>query len=120
MKKWLQTSCWGLALFSSFTAQAQLLATTRVEPASYRQQHAPTMRLQDALLELQRIYQVDILFEEAGMGQISVPANQLDFTAPLEKNLRNLLTPNGFGYKKLSKGGYVVRRIASPKAETPR
>ena len=121
MKIWLLSSCWGLALFSFFSVPGQLLATTRVEPALHRQQpHNAAMRLPEALLELQRIYHVDILFEEAGMEQITVPASQLDFTGSLEKNLRKVLTPNGFGYKKLSKGGYIVRRIMPPREGMPK
>lgn len=120
MKIWLLSSCWGLALFSFFSAPAQLLATSRAKPASYHQPHTSTIRLQDALLELQRIYHVDILFEEAGMEQITVPANQLDFSSSLERNLRKVLTPNGFAFKKLTKGGYVVRRLLVPREELPK
>ncbi|WP_080054207.1 SusC/RagA family TonB-linked outer membrane protein [Spirosoma aerolatum] len=119
MKIWLLSSCWGLALFSFFPAPAQLLATSRVKPTYYQAQTS-TIRLQDALLELQRIYHVDILFEEASMQQIKVPANQLDFSGSLEKNLRKVLIPNGFGYKKLAKGGYVVRRLPTAREELPR
>ncbi|QDK79937.1 TonB-dependent receptor [Spirosoma sp. KCTC 42546] len=112
MKKWLLSGCWGAFLFSFSPAPAQLLATTHIKQPVY-QNRSQSIRLQDALLELQRLYHVDILFEEASMQQVMVPANQFDRTASLEKNLRQLLTPHGFWFKKLQKGGYVVRRITS-------
>ncbi|WP_020596127.1 SusC/RagA family TonB-linked outer membrane protein [Spirosoma panaciterrae] len=120
MKKWLLSGCSGIFLFSFSTTVAQVLATAHTKPPVFHQQASQTIRLQDALLELQRIYRVDILFEEDMMQQIVVPAGLLDRNATLEKNLRNLLTPNGFRYKKLLKGGYVVRRGTASVEESSR
>ena len=96
-------------------AAAQTLARSGAQapPAAPRNQ-----TLKEALLELQRCYKVDILFEEEAMTGVRVPTGLLDRTTTLEKNLKTLLNANGFRFRHLRNGAYVVRRARSA-ATTP-
>jgi TonB-dependent SusC/RagA subfamily outer membrane receptor len=99
----------------STNAQTFALAQARssTPPAA-----VPVIRLTEALAELQRLYRVDILFEEATMRELTVPTDRLNRQVSLETNLRHLLTPAGFGFKKLKNGAYVVRRAGADKRAT--
>ncbi|TDB67319.1 SusC/RagA family TonB-linked outer membrane protein [Arundinibacter roseus] len=69
---------------------------------------AESQKLKDALLELGRKYQVNILFEESTLTGIYVQAEDKSADPRLEKKLETLLNPNGLTYKKTGKNAYLI------------
>ncbi len=66
------------------------------------------MKLKNVLLELQRHYGVEIVFEDKLVGAINVTTKKLDFKQSIEKNLTMLLGQNGLQYKKTRANTFVI------------
>jgi len=66
------------------------------------------MKLKNVLLDLQRHYGVEIIFEDRLVGSVNVASSSLDFNQPIEKNLDVLLRQNGLKYKKTRKNTFVI------------
>lgn len=67
-----------------------------------------TIKLSSALLELQKQYDVYILFEEKILEPLVVNANKVDTKASIEQNLINLLENSGLHYRKVKKDTYLI------------
>ncbi|MBP6387371.1 MAG: carboxypeptidase-like regulatory domain-containing protein, partial [Pseudarcicella sp.] len=67
-----------------------------------------TVQLKEAILSLKAQYNVDILFEEKNIKNLSVPTNSLNNTKNIEDALETLLKPNGLKFKKMNKNTYLV------------
>ncbi len=76
------------------------------------------MKLKNVLLELQRHYGVEIVFEDRLVKTISVTTAKLDFNQPIEKNLTNLLIQNGLKYKKTRANTFVITESNAKTEET--
>ncbi|WP_460635219.1 SusC/RagA family TonB-linked outer membrane protein [Larkinella harenae] len=74
------------------------------------------VQLKNILLDLQRYYQVEIVFEDRIMSGKSVATNALDLNVSLEKNLFNLLRNTGLRVRKIRKGTYVITESPREKA----
>ncbi|MCF0058147.1 SusC/RagA family TonB-linked outer membrane protein [Dyadobacter sp. CY356] len=99
----------GLAFATQFSqaAQSQTIAFASMPPrqvTTVRQE----MKLKNALLDLQRHYGVEIVFEDRLVGQLNIVTGLVDLTKPLEKNLDLILSQNGLKYKKTRKNTYVI------------
>ncbi|WP_025763392.1 SusC/RagA family TonB-linked outer membrane protein [Dyadobacter tibetensis] len=97
---------------------ARLTATTHAG-TGYQE-----MKLKSVLLDLQKHYGVEIVFEDRLVGAVNVRATKLDYKLPVEKNLQRLLQQNGLMFKKTRSNTYViveqrpVKNQASDTAET--
>jgi TonB-linked SusC/RagA family outer membrane protein len=87
-------------------AQTLALARAHQRPAP---EEGRTLRLRDALLDLKALYRADLIFEEKALGAARVPADAINRQLSLEENLRRLLVPVGFQFRRLPNGAYVVR-----------
>lgn len=99
----------GLAFATQFsqTAHSQTFAFASMlerQPHTVRQE----MKLKNALLDLQRHYGVEIVFEDRVVGAMNIVSGLIDFHKPLEKNLDIILQQNGLKYKKTRKNTYVI------------
>ena len=99
----------GLAFATQFSqaTQSQTIAfVSKLErqPHSVRQE----MKLKNALLDLQRHYGVEIVFEDRIVGPLNIISGSIDLNKPLEKNLDLILNQNGLKYKKTRKNTYVI------------
>jgi TonB-linked SusC/RagA family outer membrane protein len=74
-----------------------------------------TQKLKDALLELSKKFQVNILFEESTVVGVFVPAGDGLGEVGLEKKLEMLLIPNGLEFKRTGKKAYLIRKKEGPK-----
>ncbi|WP_461150369.1 SusC/RagA family TonB-linked outer membrane protein [Spirosoma pulveris] len=96
-------------LYDSPLIHAQLLAqnlhknTTSLPPS---QSH--TLTLREAIMQVKKQYNVDILFEEKLLEGITVGTSQLQSGQSIEKNLTGLLQPAGLRFKKVGKLTYVI------------
>ncbi|WP_254563016.1 SusC/RagA family TonB-linked outer membrane protein [Dyadobacter diqingensis] len=112
MQLTLSTKHWvgiGLAFATQFSqaAQSQTIAFASMlerQPHTVRQE----MKLKNALLDLQRHYGVEIVFEDRVVGTLNIVSGLIDFNKPLEKNLEIILGQNGLKYKKTRKNTYVI------------
>ena len=101
----------GIALLvqSSPAVMSQSIAMATF-PAS--QKYAPgkqEMKLKNALLNLQRHYAVEIIFEDSQVNPLEVSTAALDFNLSVEKNLDNILKTSGLKYKKTRNGQtYII------------
>ncbi|GAB3326562.1 TonB-dependent receptor [Larkinella ripae] len=86
--------------FSQTLASAQAVQ----RPAN----RAVQAQLKTILLDLQRHYRVEIVFEDRLMVGRNVPANALNLNASLEKNLTHLLKNTGLRVRKIRKDTYVI------------
>ncbi|GAB3910110.1 TonB-dependent receptor [Larkinella knui] len=66
------------------------------------------IQLKTVLLDLQRHYRVEIVFEDRIMVGKSVPAEPVNLSVSVEKNLHNLLKNTGLRVKKLRKDTFVI------------
>ncbi|GAB2564467.1 SusC/RagA family TonB-linked outer membrane protein [Spirosoma areae] len=99
----------GLLLVGMRPGLAQFLATAKALPhTTYQAASAPMVQLRDVLGRLKERYQVDILFEDRLVTDHLVNPNAVDPGATLEKNLTNVLKPQGLRYTKVKTGVYVV------------
>ncbi|HEV7351082.1 TonB-dependent receptor [Telluribacter sp.] len=80
---------------------------------------AASLKLKDVLNDLKNLYQVDILFELKVVDGLTAPANSINKSQDLEKNLERLLKPSGLQYKKVNKSSYLITetRKTTNKAE---
>ncbi|WAC12047.1 SusC/RagA family TonB-linked outer membrane protein [Dyadobacter pollutisoli] len=88
-------------------ARSQVIAFASMPPnqhSTVRQE----MKLKNVLLDLQKHYGVEIVFEDRLVGSMNVTAGVLDLTQPIEKNLDIVLGRNGLKYKKTRKNTFVV------------
>ncbi|MEO6282096.1 MAG: SusC/RagA family TonB-linked outer membrane protein [Dyadobacter sp.] len=88
-------------------ARSQVIAFASMPPSQHstvRQE----MKLKNVLLDLQKHYGVEIVFEDRLVGSMNVMASVLDLTQPIEKNLDIVLGRNGLKYKKTRKNTFVV------------
>lgn len=99
----------GLAVAGQIPSAAQsqpiALAFVSVQQATAVRQE---MKLKNALLDLQKHYGVEIVFEDRLVGALNIPSGTMDFSKPLEKNLETILQQNGLKYKKTRKNTYVI------------
>ncbi|NIJ51669.1 SusC/RagA family TonB-linked outer membrane protein [Dyadobacter arcticus] len=91
-------------------------------PAKQHNMVMQEMKLKNVLLDLQRHYGVEIVFEDRLVGSVNVTSAALDLTQPIEKNLNLILGQNGLKYKKTRKNTYVItedkiKETASPKED---
>src|SRR5215217_4664207 len=105
-KQWLAI---GLTMMiqASPAANAQSLAFHSLPvklPGAERQE----MKLRNVLLNMQKHYGVEIVFEERLVGAMSISAHTVNFTEPIEKNLDNVLRQSGLKYKKTRKNTFVI------------
>jgi TonB-dependent starch-binding outer membrane protein SusC len=66
------------------------------------------MKLKNALLDLQKHYKVEIVFEDRLVGSSMITSENLDLNLPIEKNLDMMLAENGLKYKKIRRNTYVI------------
>ncbi|RYC67957.1 MULTISPECIES: SusC/RagA family TonB-linked outer membrane protein [Spirosoma] len=105
----------GMLLFSGYPGLAQFMATARSLPrATYQLAPPQTIQLRDVLNQLKVRYQVDILFEDRLVSDQRILPGVIDPGASLERNLTNVLRPQGLRYKKVKTGVYLV--LAETKA----
>lgn len=99
----------GLAFATQFSqaVQSQTIAFASV-PSRQLTTVRQEMKLKNALLDLQRHYGVEIVFEDRLVGQLNIVSGLVDLTKPLEKNLDLILSQNGLKYKKTRKNTYVI------------
>ena len=74
-------------------------------------QHVPVkqeMKLKNVLLDLQRHYGVEIVFEDRLVGALNVMTNSLNLNDPIEKNLDSILKQNGLKYKRTRKNTFII------------
>ena len=113
-----------VALLMGREAIAQNVAfvqPARVHPE--RQNGPETQKLKEALLELGKKYQVNIVFEESTVQGISIAVTQETGSVKFEKRLESLLAPNNLEFRKSKKGTYLiikkqVRKTISEQAQT--
>ena len=111
----------GLVLMtqSSIVVRSQSIAFASV--TSNRQVSArQEMKLKNVLLDLQKHYAVEIVFEDRLVGSINVATNSLDLTEPIEKNLETVLKQSGLKYKKTRKNTFVITENKAKTSEVPK
>ena len=92
---------------SSRIVHSQVIAFASM-PAKQHTSLGQEMKLKNVLLDLQRHYGVEIIFEDRLVGSVNVASSNLDFNQPIEKNLDMLLRQNGLKYKKTRKNTFVI------------
>lgn len=92
---------------SSRIVHSQVIAFASM-PAKQHTSLGQEMKLKNVLLDLQRHYGVEIIFEDRLVGSVNVASSNLDFNQPIEKNLELLLRQNGLKYKKTRKNTFVI------------
>ncbi|WP_342088199.1 SusC/RagA family TonB-linked outer membrane protein [Dyadobacter sp. OTU695] len=92
---------------SSRIVHSQVIAFAST-PAKQHTSLGQEMKLKNVLLDLQRHYGVEIIFEDRLVGSVNVASSNLDFNQPIEKNLDVLLRQNGLKYKKTRKNTFVI------------
>ncbi|RCR68435.1 SusC/RagA family TonB-linked outer membrane protein [Larkinella punicea] len=65
-------------------------------------------QLKNILLDLQRHYRVEIVFEDRIMAGKNVPSEPVNLNVSVEKNLHNLLKNTGLRVKKIRKDTFVI------------
>jgi TonB-linked SusC/RagA family outer membrane protein len=76
-------------------------------------------QLKNVLLELQRHYRVEIVFEDRIMVGKNVSSEELNLNQTLEKNLSKVLKNTGLQARKIRKDTYVITEIPKEKASLP-
>ena len=76
------------------------------------------LRLRDVLSQLKVRYQIDMLFEDRLVTDQLVNPGAIDPSATLDKNLTNVLKPQGLRYTKVKTGVYVVLAATETPLET--
>ncbi|TLV02529.1 SusC/RagA family TonB-linked outer membrane protein [Dyadobacter luticola] len=98
--------CMSLAALAGMAQNMAFVQTARPQPAPRNVPEA--QKLRDVLLELGRKYQVNIVFEEATVQGITIPAAPESNTGKLEKRLEGLLNPNQLEFKKSGRDTYLI------------
>lgn len=96
----------------AFARTAKVLPTSG-QTGSSPLPHSTPKTLRESLMQLKRLYKVDILFEESVVARYVGLRDPINPNARLEATLHALLKPHGLRYKKLSSGAYL---ILSPRA----
>jgi len=115
-KQWLAMSLVVMAQASPIT-NAQPIAFTSM-PNKWRASERQEMKLKNVLLDLQRHYGVEIVFEDRLVGSMNISASALNFTESIEKNLDVVLSQSGLKYKKTRKNTFVITEDKERKAES--
>ncbi|TDE18715.1 TonB-dependent receptor [Dyadobacter psychrotolerans] len=68
----------------------------------------PKLKLRDALNDLKSSYQVDIMFELKSVEGLNIPADAINRSQNIEKNLEKVLTPLGLKYRKVNATSYLI------------
>jgi len=105
-----------------FTTGFSQLATSQsiafvAAPAKQYSSVRKEMKLKNALLDLQRHYKVEIVFEDRLVGSSLVTSEALNLDLPLETNLELVLAQNGLKYKKIRRNTYVITESKAKVAE---
>jgi TonB-linked SusC/RagA family outer membrane protein len=121
MRLKLSTRQWvglGLVLMAQSTPVVRSQSLAYV-PLPVKQQMSVTqeMKLKNVLLNLQKHYGVEIVFEDRLVGAINVTASALNLKEPVEKNLDLVLKESGLKYKKTRKNTFVVTENKGKTAE---
>jgi hypothetical protein len=105
-KQWVAV---GIVLMTQSTriVHSQVIAFASM-PTKQHASIGQEMKLKNVLLDLQRHYGVEIIFEDRLVGSVNVASSNLDFNQPIEKNLDMLLRQNGLKYKKTRKNTFVI------------
>ncbi|GAB4000153.1 TonB-dependent receptor [Spirosoma daeguense] len=100
-------------LFNIPPLKAQLLAQNRIKSSEKSSTYSPsgTLTLRDALMQVKKQFNIDILFEEKLLEGISVTNSQIQSGKSIERNLSNLLQPVGLRFKKVNKATYVILTV---------
>ncbi|GAB3806663.1 TonB-dependent receptor [Spirosoma humi] len=72
-------------------------------------------QLKNVLLDLQRHYRVEIVFEDRIMAGKNVSTDALNLNASVEKNLNQLLKNTGLRVKKIRKDTYIITEVVREK-----
>ncbi|GAB3943167.1 TonB-dependent receptor [Spirosoma harenae] len=109
-----------LLLAQVWPASGQVMAkryamNTSISPLQ-RVQPTAQLPLKEALVQLKKTYQVDLLFEDKAIEGYMTPA--VDFTKPVEVELRQLLQPFGLKYKKVKKNAYLIQTGKAGKSKS--
>jgi TonB-linked SusC/RagA family outer membrane protein len=115
-KQWLAMSLVVMAQASPATI-AQPIAFTSL-PTKWRASERQEMKLKSVLLDMQRHYGVEIVFEDRLVGSLNISSNALNFVEPIEKNLEVVLNRSGLKYKKTRKNTYVITEDKEKKANS--
>jgi TonB-linked SusC/RagA family outer membrane protein len=110
-----------LATQAARDASSQVIAFASM-PAKQHKAFEQEMKLKNILLDLQRHYGVEIVFEDRLVGSVNVNAGSVDLSQTIEKNLESILGQSGLKYKKTRKNTFVItgdktRDNATPKDE---
>lgn len=113
-KQWLGV---GMVVMSQASPIASLhpLALASMKP-TMSAIHAQETKLKNVLLDLQKHYSVEILFDDRLVSSLNVTTAKLNFSDPVEKNLEAVLSKSGLKYKKTRKNTFVV--VEDKKADT--
>ncbi|MCE7043857.1 SusC/RagA family TonB-linked outer membrane protein [Dyadobacter sp. CY312] len=114
-KQWLAMSLVVMAQASPVT-NAQPIAFTSL-PNKWRASERQEMKLKNVLLDMQRHYGVEIVFEDRLVGSMNISASALNFTESIEKNLDVVLGQSGLKYKKTRKNTFVITENKEKKAD---
>ncbi len=105
-KQWLAMGLVVMAQGSPL-ADAQPLAFTSVS-GKWRPAERQETKLKNVLLDIQKHYGVEIVFEDRLVGALNISSNALNLAQPIEKNLDVVLKNSGLKYKKTRKSTYVI------------
>ncbi|SEJ55570.1 TonB-linked outer membrane protein, SusC/RagA family [Dyadobacter sp. SG02] len=106
-----------IALLVGRGAIAQNVAFVQpVRHHAERQAGPETQKLKEALLELGKRYQVNIVFEESTVQGISIVVTPETGNVKFEKRLESLLNPNNLEFRKSRKGTYLIIKKQAKKA----
>lgn len=95
---------------SSLVAHSQIIAYASI-PTRQHNAFGQEMKLKNVLLDLQKHYGVEIIFEDRLVRSVNVAPGMLDFNQSLEKNLGILLQQNGLTFKKTRKNTFVITEV---------
>lgn len=95
---------------SSLVAHSQIIAYASI-PTKQHHAFGQEMKLKNVLLDLQKHYGVEIIFEDRLVRSVNVAPGMLDFNQSLEKNLGLLLQQNGLTFKKTRKNTFVITEV---------
>uniref|UniRef100_UPI003593824B carboxypeptidase-like regulatory domain-containing protein n=1 Tax=Persicitalea sp. TaxID=3100273 RepID=UPI003593824B len=72
-----------------------------------------TTLLRSVLLDLQKHYQVEIIFEDRLIAIRTVPARSIDYTRTVDSNLARILTPVNLKVKKIRKNTFIISEVST-------
>ncbi|MGV3559589.1 SusC/RagA family TonB-linked outer membrane protein [Larkinella arboricola] len=97
-------------LLNGYSGEAQVMAANWAAPASVKPSPTAfqTLQLRDVLNQFKTRYGVDILYEDRMINDQTILPTAIEPGAPLEKNLENVLRPQGLRFRKVKNGVYVI------------